>query len=261
MNLYLKIRFPVFFVTLVLNSVYLTAQNRLSDYNAIGWYSFFGTTNIHSKWDLHTEFQWRRENVISDNLQQLVRVGVNYKLNPKIVLRLGYANIETYAYGDFPLNVFGKDFTEHRSFQGLIYNDKISKSEVTHRLILEQRWIGRYSNDTISEEDEFPYSNRLRYLFRCQIPLKSSESHTNGPYFAFFDEILIGFGKNVNANVFDQNRIGLLFGYKINKSLKFEAGFINQILQFGRTINGQNVFQYNSGLLLNAYMNLDVRKA
>jgi hypothetical protein len=77
---------------------------------------------------------------------------------------------------------------------------------------------------------------------------------------AAYDEIFIGFGKNVNANIFDQNRIGVLFGYRFNKNIRIEAGYISQILQFGRLINGQNLFQNNSGIILNTNFNLDFTK-
>lgn len=72
-----------------------------------------------------------------------------------------------------------------------------------------------------------------------------------------YDELFIGFGKNVNANVFDQNRVGLLLGYKFNQKVRLEIGWIHQIVQFGREINAQNIFQFNRGLLANANFNIE----
>lgn len=80
------------------------------------------------------------------------------------------------------------------------------------------------------------------------------------PYIAFYDEIFVGFGKNVNANIFDQNRIGILLGYRFNKNIRVEAGYLNQTLQLGRQINGQNVFQSNNGIILNTNLNFDLTK-
>ncbi|MBP6410365.1 MAG: DUF2490 domain-containing protein [Pseudarcicella sp.] len=74
----------------------------------------------------------------------------------------------------------------------------------------------------------------------------------------FYEEIFIGFGENVNANIFDQNRVGALLGYRYNKNFRIEAGYINQTLQFGCLINCQNVFQNNNGLIINANFNLDL---
>jgi hypothetical protein len=96
---------------------------------------------------------------------------------------------------------------------------------------------------------------------RLQIPLKGREIKDKTPYAALYDELFVGFGKNVNANVFDQNRIGILLGYRFSKNVRLEAGYLNQTVQFGRQINGQNVFQYNHGLILNANFNLDFSQA
>ena len=97
-------------------------------------------------------------------------------------------------------------------------------------------------------------------MFRVQVPLNGKEVKDKTPYLAFYDEIFIGFGENVNANIFDQNRIGLLLGYRFNKNVRIEAGYLNQTVQFGRQINSQNVFQYNNGLIINANFNVDLTK-
>uniref|UniRef100_UPI0037BE61AF DUF2490 domain-containing protein n=1 Tax=Flavobacterium sp. TaxID=239 RepID=UPI0037BE61AF len=77
---------------------------------------------------------------------------------------------------------------------------------------------------------------------------------------AAYDEVFIGFGENVNENVFDQNRIGVLLGYQFNSSLRVEGGYLNQILQLGREVNGSNVFQYNNGIIVNALFTFDLSK-
>ncbi|MDW8287701.1 MAG: DUF2490 domain-containing protein, partial [Flammeovirgaceae bacterium] len=102
------------------------------------------------------------------------------------------------------------------------------------------------------KEDEFPLMHRIRYMLRLQLPFKKNDKTA---YWAFYNEFFIGFGKNVNANVFDQNRLGMLIGYRWNNTLQLEGGYLNQILQFGRQVEGKNVFQYNNGVIINAYVN------
>jgi len=235
------------------------AQNtRLNNYNAIGWYGYFGTFKLSKKFGIHTEYQFRQVEIISAKQQRLVRVGANYQLNPKIQLRLGYALIETFPYGDIPLNGMGKDFTEHRLFQMATITDKISIVDLSHRFMLEQRWVGRYSNANLTKEDEFPLLNRLRYMFRVQVPLKGKAIKDKTPYVAVYDEILIGFGKNVNENIFDQNRVGILLGYRFSPVVRIEAGYINQTVQLGREVNNRNVFQHNNGIIVTANFNFDL---
>lgn len=230
------------------------AQNvRFTDRNSIGWFNYFGTIKLKTKWSLHTEYQWRRVQIIKDWQQSLLRIGVNYQLNNDVQFRLGYAWAETFAYGDIPLNAFGKQFTEHRTYQMATLNNKMGKLTLSHRFMLEQRWLGRYTSATDTKDDDFLFMNRMRYMIRSQIPLINYE--TNSIYAAAYNEILIGFGKNVGENIFDQNRIGLLLGKTINNSFRIEAGYLNQIVQLGREVNNRNVFQYNNGVILNTYFN------
>jgi Protein of unknown function (DUF2490) len=231
---------------------YCGAQSiRANDHNTIGWFNYFGTIKLNTKLSLHTEYQWRRDAIVTNWQQSLLRTGINYQINPKTQLRVGYSWIETFAYGNISINTLGRDFTEHRLYQMITMTDKIGFVEFSHRFMLEQRWVGRYSSADLINEDEFPLLNRARYMFRLQFPLKGNEIKDRTPYLAIYDEIMIGFGKNVGENIFDQNRIGILFGYRFSPKARLEAGYINQILQIGREINNQNLFQYNNGIIIN----------
>lgn len=240
---------------------YTYAQNnRINTNNNIGWYNYFGTFKVSDKVGVHTEYQWRRSDFITKRQQGLLRVGINYQLNPRVLFRAGYGWIETYPYGDIPLNSLGRDFTEHRAFEMVQLGHKEGIVDFSHRFMLEQRFVGRYSSANQIKEDDYPFLNRMRYMVRLQIPLKGREIKDKTSYIALYDEIFVGFGKNVNANVFDQNRIGILMGYRFNKNLRIEGGYLNQTVQYGRQINGQNVFQNNNGLIINTNLNFDLTK-
>ncbi len=245
----------VLIISIILSTPGLAQNNRHNTYENIGWYNYFGTFNINNTFALHSEYQFRRANYITNWQQSLLRIGLNYTPVIGVQIRMGYAWVETFNYGDIPLNSMGKEYTEHRIFQMLQLSNKINRIELSHRFMLEQRWVGRYSNASLSKEDEFPFLNRMRYMFRIQTALKGREIIDKTPYIAIYDEIFMGFGKNVNLNVFDQNRIGILMGYRYNKNLRIEAGYLNQTIQFGRLVNSQNIFQYNNGIILNNYIN------
>jgi len=245
----------------LLISASVIAQNtRIKNNNTIGWYSYNGTFKVGKKFGIHTDYQFRRIDVVSNWQQSLLRVGINYQLNPKVSFRMGYAWVETFPYGEIPINEMGKNFTEHRLFQMLTIKDKISIIDLSHRFMLEQRWVGAYSNADLPKEDIFPLTNRIRYMLRLQIPLKGNEIKDKTPYLVLFDEIFIGYGKNLRENIFDQNRLAILFGYRFSPLFRIEAGYLNQTVQLGREVNNRNVFQYNSGLLLNTYFTIDFTK-
>ncbi len=260
MNLHMKFKFLLFVTLFFFSRISFAQNNRLNTNNDIGWYNYFGTFKVSEKFGIHTEYQWRRNNLIKDWQQSLLRVGVNYNLNPRVMFRVGYAWIETFPYGEYPLNALGRDFTEHRTFQMVQLAHKEGIVDISHRFMLEQRFVGRYSSANQTTEDQFPLLNRARYMVRFQVPLRGKAIKDKIPYIALYDEVFIGFGQNVNANVFDQNRIGALIGYRFNKFVRIEGGYLNQTLQFGRQINGKNVFQNNNGLILNANFNIDLTK-
>jgi len=239
------------FLLLVSISLLSYSQNtRIKDSNSIGWYAFIGSVKLDDKWSLAGDIQFRRDNVISDPQQNLFRLGLNRLIYPGVNIRAGYALAETFNYGDIPLNNLGRQFTEHRAYEMLGLSNKVGIAENTHRFMLEQRWIGRYSDASLEKEDEYVYTNRFRYMFRAQIPLKGREITDNTPYAAVYDEVFVGFGKNVNENVFDQNRLGLLIGYRFSPKVRIEGGFLSQIVQLGREVGGRNAFQYNNGLII-----------
>lgn len=230
-------------------------NNRQTENNTIGWYAFFANYKLDDKWSIHGEFQWRRTDWITNPQQNLYRMGINYKIHPQVTFRVGYAFIDTFNYGDQPLAGNGIRFPEHRAYQMAIINNPIGKVNLTHRFMLEQRWVGRSLDPNATKADEYVHLNRIRYMFRADIPLVGPSLEDKEPYLAVYDEIMIGFGKNVNQNVFDQNRLGILAGYRFSGNFRIEGGYFNQIVQFGRLVNGKNYFQNNKGLIINSYFN------
>jgi len=236
------------------NAIY---AQRLNDPNTIGWYNTFGTiyTGKKQKMSVWLEYQWRRDNVITNWQQSLTRVGLQYHFKNNVSALLGYGYIITFPYGDYPAGRY--HIPEHRIWQQMVWNGNVGRIAINHRLRLEQRFIGRV-NQAAPEHTitDWVYLNRVRYQLRATIAINRKKMEDNTWYIASFDEIFIGFGKNVNQNVFDQNRISVLAGYQYNKMFRAELGAFNQTLQQSSLVGGRQVYQYNSGLIMNAYITL-----
>ncbi|OSZ78079.1 hypothetical protein CAP35_07390 [Chitinophagaceae bacterium IBVUCB1] len=239
-------------------AIHLAANaQRLSDPNTIGWYNTFGTVYIDKKHktSLWLEYQWRRDNVITNWQQSLTRVGVQYHFKNGVSAVLGYGYIITFPYGDYPAGRY--HIPEHRIWQQLMWNGNVGRVTLNHRLRLEQRFVGKINqaapNYTLTD---WVYLNRVRYQLRAAVPINHKKMVDNTWYAAAFDEVFIGFGKNVNQNVFDQNRIGVLAGYQYNKMLRGEIGAFNQTVQQAALVGGKQVYQYNTGIIVNAYITL-----
>ncbi len=240
-------------VLLVCMQVY--AQNdRLNDYNKTNWLQTFNTIALNKKWSLHLEYQWRRENGLKYAQQSLLRAGINYKLHENITAHAGYAWVETYPYGDYPIANNGT-FPEHRVYEQLSIRQPVNKFVFSHRFRIEQRWLGRVVPGTGDEREieGWNFLHRFRYQFRTQYPFWTKGDKQF--YAAAADEIFIGAGKKVGTNIFDQNRIFLLLGLKLNKNISLEAGYFNQTLQQGRRINNQTIMQRNNGLVVSSFLN------
>jgi Protein of unknown function (DUF2490) len=235
------------FLLLLIAAVKTNAQNdRLNDFNNTNWLQCFATIPLNKKWSVHAEYQWRRTDVVKNWQQGLFRTGVNYKMNEHVILHAGYAEAETYAYGNFPIANNGT-FPEHRLYEQLTLRQPVNKFLFTHRFRIEQRWLGKRKAGTEREVEEWLFLHRFRYQFRTQFALSKKW------YAAAADEIFIGAGKNVGVNIFDQNRIFLLVGCKLNKNISLEGGYFNQTLQQGRRINNSTIMQRNNGIVLSSF--------
>lgn len=219
---------------------------RYSERNTVAWLTAIVTPKISKKVSGHLEYQWRRVNFVKDWQQSLLRGGITYKIHPQLSVQLGYAWVQTFPYGTYTIASVPKVFPEHRIYEQLVINSPIGSATLINRLRLEQRWTGRFS-PVEAEKLNLIFFNRFRYMPRVDVSIN------NKMYAALADEILIGFGENVGENVFDQNRVNVMLGYKASNVFKIEGGFLNQIVQLGREIEMKNVFQYNSGFMVNMY--------
>lgn len=240
----------LFLIAILLkNTIGYAQKDRLNDHNNTNWIQLFSTITLDKKWSLHTEYQWRREQGFIYWQQSLLRIGVSRKLNENITVQAGYGWIETFPYGDFPLANNGT-FPEHRIYEQATFKQPIKKFTFTHRFRIEQRWVGRVKVGTDREIEEWLLMHRFRYQFKTQY------NFIPKLYVAAADEIFIGAGKNVSVNIFDQNRVFLLAGLKLNKYFTLECGYFNQTLQQGRRINSNTIMQRNNGVVFSSFINL-----
>ncbi len=251
-----KIIIPFLFLSFSITIVNAQEQ-RLNDNNSIGWLAYTGNFKISPKLSIHTEYQWRRTDGLKHWQQGLFRTGVNYAITKDVSINAGYAFAETFIYGDYPANFA---FPEHRLYEQVIIKNPIGKLDLNHRFTLEQRFVGRVTALNNVKSTEYIYLNRMRYRVRAEVPLTKGNAGKNIWSAIAQDEIFIGWGNKIGTNIFDQNRIGLLLGYRINKQIKLEAGYINQTLLQARRVNDKPVYQHNNGFLLASNLSFDFTK-
>ena len=231
---------------------------RITDDNSIGWGMVNANLVLSAKNSVLADVSIRRANGAMQ--QNQYRVTLNHKVDNNLTVGAGASYIVTAPYGDYPIAANGVNFPERRVFEQAILNTNYARVAIQQRLRLEQRWVARQVAGQGSKQDGWNQLQRVRYLLRTTVPLSQKTMKDGTLYGVVFDEIMIGFGKKVNQNIFDQNRFAALLGYRFNGKISLEAGFFNQILQQGREVNNQEVFQRNRGVMVNMNMTLKVGK-
>ncbi|UOR05449.1 DUF2490 domain-containing protein [Hymenobacter aerilatus] len=224
-----------------------TTPTRLNDPNFNAWLMFFSDARLSQRWGVHTEAQWRRYQGVRRPQQDFVRAAANYYVNDALMLSAGYAYALTHRYGEHPA---ASRFPEHRLYQQVLLRDNLGRVQLQHRYRQEQRWV-RFAGD-----DAYSYLNRSRYQLRLAVPLTGTIIQAQTPYLAAYNEVFVGFGRNVTGNVFDQNRTYFAFGYQLSAATAVETGYLYQVLQ---QRNGQ-VFEHNHTLQLGLIYNPDWRR-
>lgn len=236
------------------------------------WLSYNGNHKLTEKWGLHTEYQLRRNNGLSNPMQHLIRFGLDYNVNKDVMVTAGWAYIETAAYGEFAEQVPSKynnhKFNEQRIWEQLVINHKNSgRFNFDSRFRLEQRWSQSFTNvgtaldpDYVryddTEEGYWKLRHRARYRFRVTVPLTSSKMEDNTLFLAVADEIFVNIGDRVTANVFDQNRLSAALGWRFTKDSNIQVGYLNQFSQKSDGISKEN----NHTITVGYTHNLDFSK-
>jgi len=176
------------------------------------WLIYIGNKKVNEKWSIHNEIQYRNYEFAGDLEQLLIRTGVGYNLTNTTNFLIGYGFIKSENY----INPTDKEtVNEHRIFQQLTTKQKIGIFKVSHRYRFEQRFI------------ESDFKMRVRYFLSMQIPL--TKKINKGIYLSAYNEIFI----NTTNQFFDRNRVYSGIGYQLNKNIRMEAGYMNQLFLNG----------------------------
>lgn len=202
------------------------------------WFAYTGQYKVSDHWGFHLEAQFRMDNQLEQNQQNLFRIGTIYHLSDTKNITAGYALVNTFSASadDF--------FKEHRFWEQYQVNKKWSngKNAILHRFRLEQRWvekIGLIDGDVVSFGSN--YQNRLRYLNRNLFRLVSLKSNQEEIYAVLQNEVFLNLGNNeVNNKFFDQNRFLIGLGFNHNNNIRFEVGYLNHYLTSSSSNNTMN---------------------
>ena len=200
-------------ITLILLLASSICQAQESDFG--NWLIYIGNKKINAEWNIHNEVQYRNYNAIGDLEQLLLRTGLGYNLSPNnnnLLLGYGFIRSENYL-----LNNEKAIVNEHRIFQQFITKQSFGRFSWQHRYRFEQRFI------------ESNFKMRFRYFLAVKVAINKPKLEPKTVYLSGYNELFI----HDSPNYFDRNRIYGGLGYMVNKSIKVEMGYMNQIFNSG----------------------------
>lgn len=216
------------FLTLVFIAFCLNAYSQKTIENQRVWFSYTGQYKVSKNWGYHIEAQFRLDNELKQNLQNLFRVGGIYYLSASKNISGGYALVNTFSPSS------DSYFRENRSWEQYQYSKswRENKNTIIHRIRLEQRWVESISVvDGIGVSAGNNYQNRVRYLNRNLFHLGNLNSGNEQVYIVVQNEIFLNLGNNkINENLIDQNRFLIGLGLNYNKNIRLELGYLNHFI-------------------------------
>lgn len=212
------------------------------------WFAYTGQYKVFENWGCHIEAQFRLDNQLQQNLQNLFRIGGIYYLSKTKTISGGYALVNTYNAS------LAEFYRENRFWEQYQLNEKWNdnKNTIIHRFRLEQRLV----EQLVTESNATNYQNRFRYLNRNLFHIANLRSSNEEVYAIVQDEIFLTLGNNViNSKVIDQNRFLIGLGLNYNNNTRLELGYMNQ---FVTSSAGNSVMNHTVSISL--LQNLDLQK-
>lgn len=197
-----------------------------------GWGAWFHSQRFSKHWGVLFDAQFRSANHFNYLRNPLLRPAVNYYFDKNKQLAVGYLFTGTHRKTEVE-NIFR---VEQRIFEQFIVTHKIGTGNtLQHRFRLEQRFVNSQGNQSKY------FAQRLRYFARGIIPFKKDSVFTKGAFVGLQNEVFVNVQNQtrLNGQFFDQNRAYAAVGYRLNKRVDLETGYLNQYINQaeGYTLN------------------------
>lgn len=195
--------------------------------NTNAWFVFNADVALNERWAVLFDASARRSGPVDQAMANFVRGGLAWELNEHVRFAAGANWSRTYPYGELPA---AYPVTERRVWQQAVVSHGIGRLDISHRYRLEQRFRGRRDDPAIDRIDYWERSGRFRYQAKGTLPLSGDVIEPGEAYVSLANELFIGIGRNVEYNIFDQNRAAFTVGYRLTRSWRTEVGFLEHVI-------------------------------
>ena len=228
----LKATLLIFAIQLTITGI-ASAQTNEQTY----WGAWFHTQKFSEHWGMAFDGQLRSSHHAGYLRNVLLRPSASYYFDKNHRADLGYAYVAANGRTATGAHTFRP---EHRIFEQFIISQKAGvNTAIQHRFRLEQRFLGQ----TATQPDVF--AQRFRYFARAVVPLSKQAPFTKGTFVGLQNEVFANVHNKdkVNKHLFDQNRAYVAFGYRLQKAIDIEVGYLNQYIKQAETYTINHVAQ------------------
>jgi hypothetical protein len=215
-----------------------------------GWVMSMNTIQLHSRFLFQFDAQLRSTDRWEKSETLIFRPVFSYLLNKETAVGLGYAAISSWR----TIEGVRDRLDEKRLWQQVNVNKRSGSLAIQHRFRMEERWLPEITvqNGGFTKTG-YAFSSRFRYFTRFMAPINKTSSFSRGVYWAAQNELffnLLG-AEVVNNKLFDQSRTYAGGGFRINKAVDAELGYM-LVHNEGRGKNQirNNIIQLSSFLRL-----------
>lgn len=221
---------PVLFLPRVARAQRETVDN----WNA--WFILSGDVALTDRWSVLGDVSARRSGPLNEWQAAFARGGLAYALTPAVRVAAGMVRAESWPFGASPGPY---RYPEWRSWQQAVFSHGVGRAGLSHRLRLEQRWLGRRTATEGSGIDHWMRASRVRYSLRATLPIGGNSGDRAPGYLAASNEMFVSFGANAPRTGFDQNRAAAVVGWRLSTAWRAEVGFLEQTLISGTRRSGE----------------------
>jgi len=228
-------------------SIYQPPASRL-------WLNTYGNIRISKRlfWIAQTHFRFRETNdipFVGQVAQIYNRHAIGYIYNKNFnfalggVLRLNYANSDVFDEQ--------RMIPEYRIWHQYQFAAPVWSAMVYHRIRVEHRWSKGFS-----ENADYIFRNRWRYMFRLKIPLNTPKLQSKTIYISPESELIMQSGKAVVGSPMEDLRLNTTIGYIINPRITVAVGYM---YSFGQTLSDGDIYRQYNTMRVHLYFSPDIR--
>ncbi len=219
------------------------------------WFNTYGNIRLSNRifWiaQTHFRFQETADTKFAGQIAQIYnRHALSYLFSKSFNVSLG--GVLRINYNTNPESAGQNSVPEWRIWHQYKFAMPISRVMIYHRLRIEHRWSKGFSEDS-----EYIFRNRWRYMFRVRIPLNKPKLGPETFYIAPEAEIIMQSGKAVVDSPMEDLRLHTSLGYIINPRLTVATGFMYSI---GQELADGAFYKQKYALRLHLYFSPDLRK-